>query len=81
MWDVIFSEVVNGQLCGYIVYIKDYYNYDLELVIKYNVSFLEMQIVIGYLDGGRKYVVVVMVFIVEEGFYLEWQEFIVGMFG
>ena len=81
MWDAISSEAANGQLRGYTVYIKDYHNHDPESATKSNVSSSETQIVIGHLDGGRKYTVAVTAFTVEEGPHSEWQEFIVGTFG
>ena len=82
-WDPLPDEFTNGQLLGYIIYLRFYKNEyewydDGELGRSVNVSSSESQVILDDLDGGRRYQVSVAAFTVDVGPKSNWETFMVG---
>ena len=85
-WDQLPDEFANGQVLGYIIYLRFYkheYQWydDGELGRSVNVSSSETQAILDDLDGGRRYQVSVAAFTVDVGPKSNWMTFMVGKFG
>ncbi|XP_020608539.1 MAM and fibronectin type III domain-containing protein 1-like [Orbicella faveolata] len=85
-WDPLPDEFTNGQLIGYIIYLRFYKNEyewydDGELGRSVNVSSSETQVILDDLDGGRRYQVSVAAFTVDVGPKSNWETFMVGCEG
>lgn len=85
-WDQLPDEFTNGQLLGYIIYLRFYkheYQWydDGELGRSVNVSSSESQVILDDLDGGGRYQVSVAAFTVDVGPKSNWMTFMVGKCG
>ena len=85
-WDPLPDEFTNGQLLGYIIYLRFYKNEyewydDGELGRSINVSSSETEAILDGLDGGRRYQVSVTAFSVDVGPKSNWKTFMVGKCG
>lgn len=84
IWDLFEVKYVNGKFFGYKVYIREWKNYyewgyddgDMGDVIR--VNFMDIYFVFEGLDGGRKYQIVVVVFMVDDGLILDWEIVFIG---
>ena len=86
-WDPPSEQSTNGPLRGYTVYYREqnYYGYHYYYRYEYlghsiNTSASTTTVVLGNLDGGKKYEIAVAAFNLYLGPRSGWQRFIVGKF-
>ena len=82
-WDPLSDMSANGQVRRYIVSYREYKNHyqwydDGEEGKSINVSSSENQLVLGGLDGGRKYQIAVAAYTIDFGPQSDWQTIMVG---